>query len=146
MLLGSWEHLEEIKRRVNSDEKLMEIAKNVGRISVTCILQAETDKNAPEICVGVLINRGMIEDIWLGVRETEFVVSGKYGIWVRILRDELGISLAITTKKLRFKGNLKKLFRISGITHIAMKVLDIIRSLPVELHGGYAEESTTLEG
>jgi putative sterol carrier protein len=142
LLLGSKEHLLEIKKRTNSDEEYLEMAKDEGQKSFTFVLEPETQKNVTEtIRIGYKENNGYIEEIWEGEKETDFVISGKYGNWVRILRQELGATKALTMRKLKLKkGSLIKLLRSSDST---VKWIQILASIPVEFHGDYVSLSTT---
>ncbi|MFX1507515.1 MAG: SCP2 sterol-binding domain-containing protein [Promethearchaeota archaeon] len=144
MQLGSKEHLLEIKKRVNENEDYLEMTKGEGIKSFTFILEPEPKKNVTEtIRIGYRENDGVIEDIWEGEKETEFVITGKYGNWVRILRQELGATKALTMRKLKLKkGSLIKLLRTSDST---IKWIEILASIPVEFHGDYVNLSTTKE-
>jgi putative sterol carrier protein len=144
MLLGSKEHLLEIQKQVNKSEEYLEMTKGEGIKSFTFILEPEPKKNVTEtIRIGYRENDGVIEDIWEGEKETEFVITGKYGNWVRILRQELGATKALTMRKLKLKkGSLIKLLRTSDST---IKWIEILASIPVEFHGDYVNLSTTKE-
>ncbi len=144
MLLGSKEHLLEIKKRVNANEEYLQMAKGEGKKSFTFILEPEIKKNVTEtIRIGYKENDGVIEEIWEGEQETEFIITGKYGNWVRILRQELGATKALTMRKLKLKkGSLIKLLRTSDST---IKWIQILASIPVEFHGDYVSLSTTEE-
>jgi putative sterol carrier protein len=144
MQLGSKEHLLEIQKRVNENEEYLEMTKGEGIKSFTFILEPEPKKNVTEtISIGYRENDGVIEDIWKGEKETEFVITGKYGNWVRILRQELGATKALTMRKLKLKkGSLIKLLRTSDST---IKWIEILASIPVEFHGDYTSLSTTKE-
>ncbi len=144
MLLGSKEHLLEIKKRVNANEEYLQMTKGEGKKSFTFILEPEIKKNVTEtIRIGYKENDGVIEEIWEGEQETEFIITGKYGNWVKILRQELGATKALTMRKLKLKkGSLIKLLRTSDST---IKWIQILASIPVEFHGDYASLSTTEE-
>ena len=141
MLLGSKEHLLEIQKRVNENEEYLQMTKGEGRKSFTFILEPEPKKNVTEtIRIGYEENDGFIEDIWEGEKDTEFIITGKYGNWVRILRQELGATKALTMRKLKLKkGSLIKLLRSSDST---IKWIQILASIPVEFHGDYVNQST----
>ncbi|MFX0171354.1 MAG: SCP2 sterol-binding domain-containing protein [Candidatus Hodarchaeota archaeon] len=118
LLLGSKEHLFEIQKRTSADEEYLEMAKKEGRKSFTFILEPEPKMNVAEtIRIGYKENNGFIEKIWEGEQETDFVISGKYGNWVRILRQELGATKALSMRKLKLKkSSLIKLLRSSDST------------------------------
>ena len=142
MQLGSKEHLLEIQKRVNENEEYLDMTKGEGIKSFTFILEPEPKKNVTEtIRIGYRESDGVIEDIWEGEKETEFVITGKYGNWVRILRQELGATKALTMRKLKLKkGSLIKLLRTSDST---IKWIEILASIPVEFHGDYVNLSTS---
>ncbi|MFX0013132.1 MAG: SCP2 sterol-binding domain-containing protein [Promethearchaeota archaeon] len=144
MMLGSKEHLLEIQKRVNGNEEYLEMTRGEGIKSFTFILEPEPKKNVNEtIRIGYRENNGVIEDIWEGEKDTEFVITGKYGNWVRILRQELGATKALTMRKLKLKkGGLVKLLRTSDST---IKWIEILASIPVEFHGDYSNLSTIKE-
>ncbi|MHA2203295.1 MAG: SCP2 sterol-binding domain-containing protein [Candidatus Hodarchaeales archaeon] len=144
MLLGSKKHLLEIQKRVNEDEEYLEMTKGEGRKSFTFILEPEPKKNVTEtIRIGYEENDGYIEEIWEGEKDTGFIITGKYGNWVRILRQELGATKALTMRKLKLKkGSLLKLLRSSDST---IKWIQILASIPVEFHGDYVNLSTAKE-
>ena len=141
MIIGSKEHLLEIQKRTNENEEYLEMAKNEGRKSFTFILEPEPEKNVTDyVRIGYIENNGIIEEIWEGEKETDFVIAGKYGQWVRILRQELSATKALTMRKIKLKkGSLVKLLRSSDST---VKWIQILASIPVEFHGNYDEYST----
>ena len=143
MKLGSKEHILEIQNRTNSNKEYLEMTKDEGKKSFTFILEPEHKKNVHNsVEIGYIENNGIIEEIWTGSeKETDFVISGKYGEWVRILRQEIGATKALTMRKIKLKkGSLIKLLRTSDST---IKWIEILASIPVEFHGDYAKLSTT---
>lgn len=144
MKLGSKEHLLEIQKRTNANDEYLNMAKGEGKKSFTFVLEPEPKLNVTEtISIGYIENDGVIEDIWEGEKETDFVITGKYGQWVRILRQELGATKALTMRKIKLKkGSLIKLLRSSDST---IKWVQILASIPVEFHGDYVSSSTTKE-
>jgi putative sterol carrier protein len=81
---------------------------------------------------------GRIADIWLGERETDFSIEGKYGIWVDVLLGKLGATKALMMRKLKVKGNLLKLMKYTKPT---MRWLEILRAIPTEFHGEYSKHN-----
>ena len=119
------------------------MTKDEGKKSFTFILEPEPKKDVNNsIEIGYIENNGIIEDIWTGSeRETDFMITGKYGEWVRILRQEIGATKALTMRKIKLKkGSLIKLLRTSDST---IKWIEILASIPVEFHGDYVKLSTT---
>ena len=139
--LGSSNHLLEIKKRTNENKKYLEMCKGEGKRSFTFVLEPEPKKNVNEfIRIGYQENDGVIEEIWEGEKETDFVIVGKYGQWVRILRKEIGATKALTMRKIKLKkGSLIKLLRSSDST---VKWIEILASIPVTFHGDYVQYST----
>ncbi len=142
MFFGSKEHLLAIQNEINRNEEYLEMTKDEGKKSFTFVVEPE--KNVTEmIQFGYVENNGFIEDIWQGERETEFIISGKYGNYVRILKGELGPTKALTMRKLKLKkGSLIKLLRSSDNT---IKWLQIIAGIPVKFHGDFSDQSTYKE-
>ncbi len=136
MEFGSLEYLEEVKRRTNSDPKYLELAKEENA-SYTFIIEAEPEKGVNNtITLGYNVDQGKIVDIWLGEKSTDFIISGNYGVWVDILLGNLGVTKAFLTRKLKVRGNLMKLLRLSKATEYW---LDILRKIPTEFHGEYSK-------
>ncbi len=143
-ILGSKEHLLEIQKRTNENEEYLALAKGEGRKSFTFVLEPEPKKQVTAaIQIGYIENDGIIEEIWEGERDTDFIISGKYGQWVRILRQEIGATKALTMRKIKLKkGSLIKLLRSSDST---VKWVEILASIPVIFHGDYKTFSTERE-
>jgi len=77
-----------------------------------------------------------MHDIWLGERKTEFTISGNYGVWVNILTGKSGVTKAFLMRKLRVRGSLMKILKLSAATE---RWLEILRTIPTEFHGEYAK-------
>ncbi len=136
MKFASEEYLKEVMERTNSDEKYLELAKEEFA-SYTFILGAEPDKGVEnDIVLGYCVEAGRMTDIWLGERKTEFVISGKYGVWVDILTGKMGATRAFLTRKLTVRGSLMKILRLSKATE---RWLEILRTIPTEFHGEYSK-------
>ena len=135
MEFGSPEYLEEVKKRTNSDEKYLELAKEENA-SYTFIIEAEPERGVDKtIIIGYITEQGRITDIWVGERPTDFVISGKYGVWVNILRGKMGVTRAFLTRKLKVRGDLMKILKLSKATE---RWLEILRTIPTEFHGQYS--------
>ncbi|MEM3832420.1 MAG: SCP2 sterol-binding domain-containing protein [Thermoprotei archaeon] len=135
MEFGSLEYLEEVKKRTNSDQKYLELAKEENA-SYTFIIEAEPEKSVNNtIILGYNVEQGKIANIWLGEKNTDFIISGKYGVWVDILLGNLGVTKAFLTRKLKVRGNLMKLLKLSKATEYW---LEILRKIPTEFHGEYS--------
>jgi hypothetical protein len=54
------------------------------------MLGAKRDKGIPQsIVVGYREDKGKTLEVWEGERQTDFVLSGPYGVWVDILLGKL---------------------------------------------------------
>jgi len=116
MIFASKEYLEEIQRRSNADEKYLRLAKG-QHASYTFIMQAELEKGVErDIVVGYQVEEGKITDIWVGERRTDFIISGKYGVWIEILAGKMGVTKAFLTRKLRVRGNMMKILKLVAAT------------------------------
>ncbi len=130
------EYLEEVKKRTNSDERYLELAREENA-SYTFIIEAEPEKGVDKtIVIGYKTEQGRIVDIWIGERPTDFVISGRYGVWVDILRGKMGATKAFLTRKLKVRGDLIKILKLSKATE---RWLEILRTIPTEFHGRYSK-------
>jgi len=130
----SSEYLHEAKRRTNSDEKYLELAKD-EYASYTFVIKAEPEEGVDrDLVIGYTVDDGTISDIWLGERETDFTITGKYEVWIRVLLGKLGATKALMMRKLKVKGNLLKLMKYTKPT---LRWLEILRTIPTEFHGEY---------
>ena len=136
MKLGSPEYLEEIKKRSNADEEYRRLAAN-DTDSYTMVLEAEPAKGvSAAVTIGYGLQNGVIADIWSGERKTTYTLSGKYGVWVEILRGKLGPNKAFTMRKLKVRGNFLKLLAGSDST---LRWVEILKTIPTEFEGAYAQ-------
>jgi len=136
MELASDKYLKEVMKRSNADKKYLELAKGENA-SYTFMIQAEPEKGVEkDIVLGYNVEDGVTTDIWLGERKTEFTISGKYGVWVGILTGKTGVTKAFLTRKLKVRGNLMKILKMSKATE---RWLEILRGIPTEFHGEYAQ-------
>jgi len=130
------EYLKEVMKRSNADKKYLELAKGENA-SYTFMIQAEPEKGVEkDIVLGYTVEDGVTTDIWLGERKTEFTISGKYGVWVNILIGKTGVTKAFLMRKLKVRGNLMKIIKMSKATE---RWLEILRTIPTEFHGEYAK-------
>jgi len=129
-------YLKEVMKRSNADKKYLELAKGENA-SYTFMIQAEPEKDVEkDIVLGYTVEDGITTDIWLGERKTEFTISGKYGVWVSILTGKTGVTKAFLTRKLKVRGNLMKILKMSKATE---RWLELLRMIPTEFHGEYTQ-------
>ncbi len=135
MELGNDKYLELFKKNLNQDEKYMNLAASVND-SYTLVLQAEPDKGVGEnMVVGFEIKEGRMTDIWTGERETSFILSAPYRVWVDILLGKISANRAFITRKLKIKGNMPRLLKTAKATD---RLVEILREMPTEFHGEYS--------
>jgi putative sterol carrier protein len=138
MLLGSDQYLAEFQKRLNADKEYAELAKGVDDL-YTLVLQAEPDKGVTEtLTVGFVIKGGKMTDMWKGERETSFVLSAPYGVWVDILLGKIGANRAFITRKLRIVGNMPRLLKTAKATE---RLVELLRTMPTSFHGKYVNQS-----
>jgi len=134
MEFANEKYLKEVMKRSNADKKYLELTKGENA-SYTFIIQPEPKKGVEkEIVLGYTAEDGKTTDIWLGERKTDFVISGKYGVWVNILTGKTGVTRAFLMRKLKVRGNLMKILKLSKATE---RWLEILRTIPTEFHGEY---------
>lgn len=138
MRFGSIEYLQEVRRRSNSDEEYQRLAKGESD-SYLMVVKADPAKGiADDLSIGYAADDGTITDVWVGERETDFVLTGPYGVWVRVLSGQLDPNKAMMMRKLKVKGNLLQLLRTADAT---MRWLEVLQTVPTEFEGEYAEQS-----
>jgi len=138
MKFGSMEYLEEVRRYSNADEAYQRLAKDESD-SYLMVIQAEPNKGIAEtLSIGYAADHGTITEVWIGERETDFVLQGPYGVWVRILTGQLDPNKAMMMRKLKVKGNLLQLLRTADAT---MRWLQVLQTIPTEFEGDYADQS-----
>ncbi|UCH03704.1 MAG: SCP2 sterol-binding domain-containing protein [Candidatus Thorarchaeota archaeon] len=136
--LGSDEYLASFKENLNTDEDYAKLASSVVD-SYTLVLQAEPDKGVEDtLVVGFEIKEGRMTDIWLGEKETSFILSAPYRVWVDILIGNIGANRAFITRKLRIKGNMPRLLKTAKATD---RLVEILREMPTRFHGEYDRHS-----
>jgi hypothetical protein len=140
MKLGSQEYLDEVRRRCNANEKYRKLAKGQFE-AYTLVLEAEPAKGVKEpVIIGFDCRDGEFCETWHGTRPTLFTLSAPYGTWVEILRGKLGATKAITMRRLKVQGPFLQLLK--GGDRVLLWV-DILRTIPTEFDGDYAQYSST---
>jgi putative sterol carrier protein len=140
MKLGSQEYLDEVRRRCNANEKYRKLAKGQFE-AYTLVLEAEPAKGVKEpVIIGFDCRDGEFCEVWQGTRPTLFTLSAPYGTWVEILRGKLGATKAITMRRLKVQGPFLQLLK--GGDRVLLWV-DILRTIPTEFDGDYAQYSST---
>jgi len=138
MIFGSMAYLEEVKQRSNADEEYQRLAQDESD-SYLMVIKAEPDRGIPEtLTIGYSADRGTVNDVWIGERETDFVLQGPYGVWVRILTGDLDPNKAMMMRKLKVRGNLLQLLKTADAT---IRWLEVLQTLPTDFEGDYAEQS-----
>ena len=136
MKLASLAYLEEAKRRSNVDAAYLELAKGNNE-SYTLVLEPEPAQDVTsQIVIGFDNVDGKMNQVWEGLRATQFTLSAPYGVWVDILRGKMGATKAITMRKLRTQGPFLQL--LQGANRIIWWV-EILRTIPTEFEGKYAQ-------
>ncbi len=136
MKLASLEYLEEVRRRSNADPQYLELAKG-HNASYTLVLEAEPAKGVNETTVIGFTNvDGKIDEVWVGKRPTDFILTAPYGAWVDILRGKMGATQAIASRKLKTQGSFMQL--LQGANRI-IRWVEILRTIPTEFEGDYAQ-------
>jgi len=135
---GSLEYMNEAMKRTNADPEYERLSKEETG-SFTMILDADAKNGIPQsIIVGYREEKGKILEVWEGERQTDFVLSGPYGVWVDILLGKLGASRAFVMRKLKVRGDFLRILRSSDST---MRWLEILRTIPTEFEGSYTSSS-----
>jgi putative sterol carrier protein len=138
MEFGTMAYLEEVQRRSNADEEYQRLAQDESD-SYLMVIKAEPDKGIQEtLSIGYAAEQGTITEIWIGERQTDFTLTGLYGVWVRILTGQLDPNKAMMMRKLKVKGNLLQLLKTADAT---LRWLEVLQTIPTDFEGEYAAQS-----
>lgn len=87
------------------------------------IVEAAPEKGVPEQrACGV--NLPQCDETWEGIRpNTDYVMSGPYETFYKIMTGKMGAVMAITTRKVKMKGNLAKLLKYTGAINRYVELL-----------------------
>ncbi len=136
MKLASTEYMEEAKRRSNADAAYLQLAKGNNE-SYTLVLEPDPAQGVTsQTIVGFDNMDGKMNQLWEGLRPTQFTLSAPYGVWVDILRGKMGATKAITMRKLRTQGPFLQL--LQGGNRI-IRWVEILRTIPTEFEGKFAQ-------
>ncbi len=135
MRFGGEEYLKKVMEITNSDERYSEMVRNEDA-TYTFIIEPEPENGVKDgITLGYSMKGGKMVDIWLGERETDFVISGRYGIWVDLVTGRTGVTSAFLQRKLRIRGEFSRILRLSKPTEYWIQLL---RRIPTEFDGIYS--------
>jgi len=135
MRFGGEEYLKKVMEITNSDERYSEMVRNEDA-TYTFIIEPEPENGVKDgITLGYSMKGGKMVDIWLGERETDFVISGRYGIWVDLVTGRTGVTSAFLQRKLKIRGEFSRILRLSKPTEYWIQLL---RRIPTEFDGIYS--------
>jgi putative sterol carrier protein len=136
MEFGSEEYLKKVKEVTNNDTKYIDMIKNENT-SYTFIIDPEPENGVEKkIVLGYTIKNGIMDEIWLCEKNTDFVISGKYGVWVDLIIGKQSVTSAFLSRKLRISGEFSKILKLASPTEYWLKIL---RKIPTEFHGNYSK-------
>ncbi|UCF83572.1 MAG: SCP2 sterol-binding domain-containing protein [Desulfobacteraceae bacterium] len=85
------------------------------------------------------LNLPQCDDNWEGIRSgTDYMMSGPYEIFHKIIKKKMSAVMAITTGKVKVKGNLGKLLKYIGATNRFVQVLGQIET---EFEGDFGKSA-----
>lgn len=134
MLAFSREWIETLAEKLKDDEEYQKAAVGFDAI-FQFIVEPEPDKGIPDRReVGIKLPG--CDETWEGIRDdANYIMSGKYGVYVDVLKGEIGATKAITLRKLKVKGNLANLLKYKRAIDRYVEVLGEVES---EFEGDYA--------
>lgn len=134
MLAFSKEWIDAIADKLRTDEAYQSAAQGFDAI-FQFIVEPEPDKGIPDRKeVGIKLPQ--CDETWEGMRDdANYSMSGKYGVYVQVLKGEIGATKAITMRKLKVKGNLANLLKYKRAIDRYVEVLGEVDS---EFEGDYA--------
>ncbi len=135
MRFGTLEYAQKMQEVLNGDAEHRRLAKGETD-SYLLVLEAEPAKGVAErLIVGYAMEDGEVKGVWAAERKTTFVLSAPYGIWVDIVAGKLGPVAAMTTRRLKIRGNILRLLAGSDST---LRMVELLRTIPTEFDGVYA--------
>jgi len=143
--------------RLNSDRLFTELRKSGRNATYTLRVEPEPENRVEKaLTVGFSVVDGEIGEVWTNERRTtqftDLVISGKYGVWVDLIRNRTSITDAFLSKKLSLGGETnqiygptvwmspERLFAVA-LSPAAERIIEIARTIPTEFHGKYAPET-----
>jgi len=156
---GSEAYMQELMKRVNSDPVFPDLRKTGRNATYTLRLEREPENGVrADLMFGFEVVDGKIKEVWTGgnrtTQFTDLVFSGKYGVWVDLLRDRLKITDALLARKLTLRGETDEIYGPTvwmspgplfgmSLTAATERIVEIARSIPTEFHGKYGSQSVT---
>lgn len=138
MLFLSEEYRNTLRNMINEDEIYEQVAKKINDSYTLIVQKDEINGIHEDIVVGYRIEKGKMVEVWEGEKNTPFIMSAPYGIWVDIVKGRLNATNAFVKRKLKVKGNLAKILSSGKATD---RLITLLQSLPTEFDGNYKEES-----
>ena len=135
MKVFSKEWMEEVAKRLRESEEYQKAAKGFDS-TVGYIAEPEPEKGITKqyVC-GIKLPEA--DEIWVDEeRPTDFVLSAKYGNFVKIMKGELNPTAAMMSGKIKLKGAMMKMMRYANAVNAYNK---IVQSIPAEFEGDYAK-------
>ena len=156
---GSEAYVQELMKRVNSDPVFLDLRKTGRNATYTLRLERDPENGVRAgLMFGFEVVDGKIKAVWTGgnrtTQFTDLVFSGKYGVWVDLLRDRLKITDALLARKLTLRGETDEIYGPTvwmspgplfgmSLTAATERIVEIARSIPTEFHGKYGSQSAT---
>ena len=112
-IFPSLEWLEDLKEKLNTDEKYARVAKN-WEGDMLCQLDADdTLKESMLLYIDLWHGKCREVAMWdeIGDKKPAFIMKASYGNFLRVLRGDLDPMQAMLTRKLGVKGNMAVMMR-----------------------------------
>lgn len=134
MLTFSKEWIDALAEKLKNDDAYQQAAVGFEAI-FQFIVEPEPDKGITERKeVGIKLPE--CDETWQGIRDdANYVMSGKYGVYVDVLGGKIGATKAIALRKLKVKGNLANLLKFKRAID---RYVEVLGEVPSEFEGGYA--------
>ena len=150
--------MQELMKRVNSDRLFVDLRKTDRNATYSLHIEREPENGVEEsFTVGFSIIGGKMDEVWTGhdktTEFTDLVISGKYGVWIDIIRDRLSLTDALLSRKLALRGETSEIYGATvwmspgplfgvGVTPATERIIEIARHIPTEFHGKFAMSKT----
>lgn len=128
--------IDALAETLRNDEQYQQKAKGFDS-SFQFIAEAAPEKGVPDQRACGL-NLPQCDENWEGIRPgTDYIMSGPYQIFHKIMIGKMSPVMAITTRKVKVKGNLAKLLKYTGATN---RFVEVLGQIETEFEGDFVNE------
>lgn len=149
--------MQELMKRLNSDQLFSSLRKSGRNATYTLHVEPEPENGIEKALIaGFSIVDGKVDDVWTDrntiTQFTDLVISGKYRVWVNLIRNRTNPTEAFLNRELSLGGETSEIYGptvwmspepLFGVKlpPAAGRIIEVARTIPTEFHGKYVAES-----